>query len=146
MAYIITDAERNAFKSLQSDPEREHFIEQFWQRRDPTPGTVENEFKEEHYRRIAYANDHFAGGIPGWKTDRGRIYITYGPPDEKESHPSGNAASTVPFEQWLYHLIQGVGTNVVIEFVDPNKTGEYRMTTDPAMTPALTPVRQALRH
>ena len=77
-------------------------------------------------------------GIPGWKTDRGRIYITYGPPDEKESHPSGNAASTVPFEQWLYHLIQGVGTNVVIEFVDPNKTGEYRMTTDPAMTPALT--------
>jgi len=138
VAYIITDAERNAFKNLQSNPELEHFIEQFWQRRDPTPSTVENEFKEEHYRRIAYANDHFAAGIPGWKTDRGRIYITYGPPDEKESHPSGNAASTVPFEQWLYHLIQGVGTNVVIEFVDPNKTGEFRMTTDPAMTPALT--------
>ena len=96
MAYIITDAERNAFKSLQSDPELEHFIEQFWQRRDPTPGTVENEFKEEHYRRIAYANDHFAGGIPGWKTDRGRIYITYGPPDEKESHPSGNARPQSP--------------------------------------------------
>ena len=128
VAYIITDAERNAFKNLQSNPELEHFIEQFWQRRDPTPGTVENEFKEEHYRRIAYANDHFPGPIPGWKTDRGRIYITYGPPDEKESHPSGNAPSNVPFEQWLYHLIQGVGTNVVIEFVDPNKTGEYRMT------------------
>ena len=61
VAYIITDAERNAFKNLQSDPELEHFIEQFWQRRDPTPGTVENEFKEEHYRRIAYANDHFPG-------------------------------------------------------------------------------------
>jgi len=132
VAYIITDAERNAFKNLQSNPELEHFIEQFWQRRDPTPGTVENEFKEEHYRRIAYANDHFAGGIPGWKTDRGRIYITYGPPDEKESHPSGNATSPVPFEQWLYHLIQGIGTNVVIEFVDPNKTGEYRMTLDPS--------------
>ena len=89
VAYIITDAERSAFKSLQSDPEREHFIEQFWLRRDPTPGTPENEFKEEHYRRIAYANDHFAAAIPGWKTDRGRIYITYGPPDEKETHPSG---------------------------------------------------------
>ena len=137
VAYIITDEERNAFKSLQSDPELEHFIEQFWQRRDPTPGTVENEFKEEHYRRIAYANDHFAAGIAGWKTDRGRIYITYGPPDEKESHPSGNAASPAPFEQWLYHLIQGVGTNVVIEFVDPNKTGEYRMTLDPSGKDAL---------
>jgi GWxTD domain-containing protein len=132
VAYIITDAERNAFKNLQFDPEREHFIEQFWQRRDPTPGTVENEFKEEHYRRIAYANEHYSAGISGWKTDRGRIYITYGPPDEKETHPSGNATSTVPFEQWLYHFIDGVGTNVVIEFIDPEKTGEYRMTTDPS--------------
>jgi GWxTD domain-containing protein len=137
VAYIITDAEREAFKNLQSDPEREHFIEQFWQRRDPTPGTPENEFKEEHYRRIAYANQHFASAVAGWKTDRGRIYITYGPPDEKESHPNGNKTSPVPFEQWLYHFIDGVGTNVVIEFVDPNNTGEYRMTTDPAVTPAL---------
>ena len=127
VAYIIRDDERKAFKSLQSDAEREHFIEQFWLHRDPTPGTPENEFKEEHYRRIAYSNEHFASAVPGWKTDRGRIYITYGPPDEKESHPS-----PVPSEQWLYHLIEGVGTNVVIEFVDPNKTGEYRMTTDPA--------------
>ena len=139
VAYIITDEERNAFKSLQSDAEREHFIEQFWLRRDPTPGTVENEMKEEHYRRIAYANEHFAAAIAGWKTDRGRIYITYGPPDEKESHPSGNATSTVPFEQWLYHFIEGVGTNVVIEFIDPNKTGEYRMTTDPSAKDAVDP-------
>jgi GWxTD domain-containing protein len=87
VAYIITDEERAAFKRLQTDEEREQFIEQFWLRRDPTPDTVENEFKEEHYRRIAYANENFASGIPGWKTDRGRIYITYGPPDEKESHP-----------------------------------------------------------
>jgi GWxTD domain-containing protein len=133
VAYIILDAERNAFKSLQSDAEREHFIEQFWLRRDPTPGTPENEMKEEHYRRIQYANDHFADAkMAGWKTDRGRIYITYGPPDEKETHPSGNATSAVPFEQWLYHFIEGVGTNVVIEFIDPEKTGEYRMTTDPS--------------
>ncbi len=132
VAYIISNDERKAFRNLQSDPEREHFIEQFWLRRDPTPGTAENEMKEEHYRRIAYVNQHFASAIAGWKTDRGRIYITYGPPDEKESHPSGNATSTVPFEQWMYHFIEGVGTNVVIEFVDPNKTGEYRMTTDPS--------------
>ena len=132
VAYIISNDERKAFKSLQSDPEREHFIEQFWQRRDPTPGTAENEMKEEHYRRIAYVNEHFASAIAGWKTDRGRIYISYGPPDEKESHPSGNAPAHVPFEQWLYHFIDGVGTNVVIEFIDPDKTGEYRMTTDPA--------------
>src|SRR6202140_1839984 len=89
VAYIITDEERRAFKRLQTDEEREQFIEQFWLRRDPTPDTVENEFKEEHYRRIAYSNENFASGIPGWKTDRGRIYITYGPPDEKETHPSG---------------------------------------------------------
>jgi GWxTD domain-containing protein len=142
VAYIITDAERTAFKNLQSDPEREHFIEQFWLRRDPTPGTPENEFKEEHYRRIAYANDHFAAAIPGWKTDRGRIYITYGPPDEKETHPSGGTytrpasegggtITAVPFEQWLYRHIEGVGENIIIEFVDPNRNGEFRMTMDP---------------
>ena len=133
VAYIITSEERVTYKNLQSDPEREHFIEQFWLRRDPTPGTPENEFKEEHYRRIAYANDHFAAAISGWKTDRGRIYITYGPPDEKETHPSGSATQPYPYEQWLYHLIEGVGTNVVVEFIDPNKTGEYRMTTDPSV-------------
>ena len=89
VAYIITDEERSAFKRLQTDEEREQFIEQFWLRRDPTPDTFENEFREEHYRRIAYANEHYASGIPGWETDRGRIYITFGPPDEIESHPSG---------------------------------------------------------
>ena len=91
VAYIITDAEKKAFSQLGTDEERDQFIEQFWLRRDPTPGTVENEYKEEHYRRIAFANDHFASGMPGWKTDRGRLYIVYGPPDEIESHPSGGA-------------------------------------------------------
>src|SRR6201985_3465389 len=89
VAYIITDEERQAFFALSNDEERDQFIEQFWLRRDPTPDTVENEYKEEHYRRIAYANEHFAAGIPGWKTDRGRMYITFGPPDEIESHPAG---------------------------------------------------------
>jgi GWxTD domain-containing protein len=148
VAYIITDEERAAFKKLQTDEEREQFIEQFWLRRDPTPDTVENEFKEEHYRRIAYANEHFASGIPGWKTDRGRIYITFGPPDEIESHPSGGTyerppeegggeTSTFPFEQWRYRYIEDIGTNIVIEFVDPTMSGEYRMTSDPSEKDAL---------
>ncbi|MGA2722483.1 MAG: GWxTD domain-containing protein [Bryobacteraceae bacterium] len=148
VAYIITDEERAAFKRLQTDEEREQFIEQFWLRRDPTPDTVENEFKEEHYRRIAYSNEHYASGIPGWKTDRGRIYITYGPPDEIDSHPSGGTyerppeegggeTSTYPFEQWRYRYIEGIGTNIIIEFVDPTMTGEYHMTMDPSEKDAL---------
>ena len=146
VAYIISDEERAAFKRLQTDEEREQFIEQFWLRRDPTPDTIENEFKEEHYRRIAYTNENFASGIPGWKTDRGRIYITYGPPDEKETHPSGGTyerpseegggtTSTFPFEQWRYRYIEGVGSDIIIEFVDPTMSGEYRM--DPSEKDAL---------
>ncbi|MCU1236454.1 MAG: peptidase BlaR1, partial [Candidatus Solibacter sp.] len=144
VAYIVTDAERAAFKALPTDAEREHFIEQFWLRRDPTPDTAVNEFKDEHYRRIAYANEKFStsAGLAGWKTDRGRIYITYGPPDEKETHPSGGEykrpasegggmTKTFPFEQWRYRFIEGVGTNVIIEFVDPTLAGEFRMTMDP---------------
>lgn len=148
VAYIITDEERAAFKRFQNDEEREQFIENFWLRRDPTPDTVENEFKEEHYRRIAYANDHFASGIPGWKTDRGRIYITFGPPDERDEHPSGGTyerppeegggeTTTFPFEDWRYRYIEGIGNDVIIEFVDPTMTGEYRMTMDPSEKDAL---------
>ncbi len=148
VAYIITDEERTTFKRLSTDEEREQFIEQFWLRRDPTPDTVENEFKEEHYRRIAYANDHYASGIPGWKSDRGRIYIMYGPADEIESHPSGGTyerpqeegggeTSTFPFEQWRYRYLEGIGTNIIIEFVDTTMSGEYRMTMDPSEKDAL---------
>jgi len=148
VGYIISDEERASFKRLSTDEERENFIENFWLRRDPTPDTAENEFKEEHYRRIAYSNERFASGIPGWKTDRGRIYITYGPPDEREEHPSGGSyerpfeegggtTSTYPFEIWRYRWIEGVGTDVLIEFVDPSMTGEYRMTMDPSEKDAL---------
>src|SRR5579871_6775764 len=148
VAYIITDEERTAFKRLQTDEEREQFIENFWLRRDPTPDTVENEFKEEHYRRIQYANDHFASGIPGWKTDRGRIYIVFGPPDERDEHPSGGTyerppeegggeTTAYPFEDWRYRYIEGIGNDVNIEFVDPTMTGEYRMTMDPSEKDAL---------
>src|SRR5690349_7711214 len=125
VSYIITDEERQAFKRLQTDEERQNFIEQFWLRRDPTPDTAENEYKEEHYRRIAYANERYASGIPGWKTDRGRIYITFGPPTEIESHPSGGTyerpyeegggtTSTYPFEIWRYRYIEGIGSDILI--------------------------------
>jgi GWxTD domain-containing protein len=148
VSYIITDEERSAFKRLQTDEEREQFIENFWLRRDPSPDTIENEFKEEHYRRIAYANEHYASGIPGWKTDRGRIYITYGPPDEIEDHSSGGfyerppeegggETSTFPFQQWRYRYIDGIGNNIIIEFVDPTMSGEFRMTMDPSEKDAL---------
>ena len=148
VGYIITDEERKAFKQLNTDEERQNFIEQFWLRRDPTPDTEENEFKEEHYRRIAYANEHFASGIPGWKSDRGRIYIMYGPPDEREEHPSGGSyerpieegggeTSTYPFEKWRYRYIEGIGNDVNIEFVDTTMSGEYRMTMDPSEKDAL---------
>ncbi|HEY3743659.1 MAG TPA: GWxTD domain-containing protein [Bryobacteraceae bacterium] len=148
VGYIITDEERKTFKQLATDDERQSFIEQFWYRRDPTPDTEENEFKEEHYRRIAYANERFASGIPGWKTDRGRIYIVYGPPDEIEAHPSGGSyerpieegggeTSTYPFEQWRYRYIEGIGNDIVIEFVDPTMSGEYHMTMDPSEKDAL---------
>ena len=148
VSYIITEEERKAFKQFATDEEREQFVEQFWLRRDPTPDTVENEYKEEHYRRIAYANEHYASGIPGWKSDRGRIYITFGPPDEIDSHPSGGSyqrpsaegggeTSTYPFEDWRYRYIEGIGNDVNIEFVDPTMTGEYRMTMDPSEKDAL---------
>ena len=148
VVYIITDEEKKTFLGLKTDEEREQFVEQFWLRRDPTPDTEENEYKEEHYRRIAYTNEHFASGIPGWKTDRGRIYIEYGPPDEIESHPSGGTyerpyeegggtTSTYPFEKWRYRYIEGIGTNVELEFVDTTMTGEYHFTIDPSEKDAL---------
>lgn len=138
VVYIINDRERAAFLSLRTDEERDHFIEQFWARRDPTPGTPENEFKEEHYRRIAFANKHFAWhSVPGWKTDRGRIYIMFGPPDEIENHPEsrpagdGLPAAKYPVEQWLYRHIKDVGDRVIVEFDDTSRTGDFRMTKDP---------------
>src|SRR6266849_1207734 len=122
VTYIISDEERKAFKGLQTDEEKDQFIEQFWLRRDPTPDTEENEYREEHYRRIAYANEHYASGIPGWKSDRGMIYIKFGPADETQSHnggteqrsieEGGGQTSTYPYEKWRYRYLDGIGTNV----------------------------------
>jgi GWxTD domain-containing protein len=146
--WIISDEERTAFKRLLTDDEREAFIEQFWLRRDPTPDTEENEFKEEHYRRIAWANDRFASGVPGWKTDRGMIYIKFGPPDENDSHTSGGNGprdieegggdtTFYPYERWRYRYLECCGSDVTIEFVDTSMTNEYHMTMDPSEKDAL---------
>jgi len=146
--YIISDEERKAFKQLSNDEERDQFIEAFWQRRNPNPDSEENEYKEEHYRRIEYANEHFAAGIPGWRSDRGRIYIMYGPADEVDSHPSGGTyqrpmeegggeTSTYPFEDWGYRYLEGIGQEVIIEFVDTCMCGDYHMTIDRSEKDAL---------
>jgi GWxTD domain-containing protein len=148
VVYIISDEEKAAWKRLNTAEEKDSFIEQFWLRRDPTPDTPENEYKEEHYRRIAYSNEHFASGIPGWKTDRGRTYIMFGPPDEITGSPSGGSyqrpqeegggtTSTYPFEQWRYRYIEGVGQEVILEFVDTTMSGEFHLTMDPSEKDAL---------
>ena len=148
VAYIITDAERRAFNRLTTDEERENFIEIFWRNRDPDPDTDENEYKEEYYERIAYSNEHFTSGKPGWMTDRGRIYIKFGKANEVESHPTGGpyerpsyhgggSTVTYPFEIWFYRYIEGVGSGIEIEFVDPTSTGEYRIARSPEEKDAL---------
>jgi GWxTD domain-containing protein len=148
VVYIISPDERNAFLQLATNEEREQFIEQFWLRRSSNPDLPDNDFKEEHYRRIAYANEHYASGIPGWKTDRGKMYIIWGAPDEIESHPTGGtydrpmeegggSTSTYPWETWRWRYLEGIGENVILEFVDPSGSGEYHMTMDPSEKDAL---------
>jgi GWxTD domain-containing protein len=148
VVWIITDEEARTFKSLSNDEERDAFIEQFWLRRNPNPDSPENEFREEHYRRIAYANEHFAAGKPGWKTDRGHIYIAFGKPDSTDSHPSGGAyqrpmdegggeTSTFPFEVWHYRYLEGIGDNIDLEFVDTCQCGDFHYTIDRSEKDAL---------
>ncbi len=148
VVYIISDEEKEVFAKLTTAEEQERFIEQFWFRRDSDPTTRVNEYKEEHYRRIAYVNEYFQSGIPGWETDRGRIYIIHGPPDEVESHPSGGSykrpyhegggyTSTFPFEIWRYRHIDGIGDDIELEFVDSSQSGEFRLALLPEEKDAL---------
>jgi GWxTD domain-containing protein len=148
VAWIISDEEARAFKNLSNDEERDNFIEAFWQRRNPNPDSPDNEYKEEHYRRIAYANEHFAAGKPGWKTDRGHIYISFGKPDSIDHHPSGGSynrpmeegggeTETFPFETWHYRYLEGIGDNIDIEFVDTCMCGDYHFTIDRSEKDAL---------
>jgi len=148
VVWIITDTERQSFKHLTNDEERDQFIENFWLRRNPSPDSPENEFREEHYARITYANEHFAAGKPGWMTDRGHTYIAWGKPDDIDQHPSGGeyqrpmeegggSTSTFPFEIWHYRYLEGVGDNVDMEFVDTCQCGDYHFTIDRSEKDAL---------
>ena len=121
--WIITDEERADFKKLLTDKQRDEFVVAFWERRNPTPGTSHNPFKEEHYRRLAFANEHFAGSVPGWKTDRGRFYVVFGPPDSVDRHPGFSP----PSETWHYRYVEGIGRNVALEFVDKCRCGDYTL-------------------
>jgi GWxTD domain-containing protein len=145
---ILTQSEREAWKNLQTDEEREQFIAEVWRSRDPDPDTEENEFKQEFYERVAYANEHFSSGKPGRLTDRGRIYIKFGKPDEIESHPAGGlydrpsyegggSTSTYPFEKWFYRYIPNIRSGIELEFVDPTGSGEYRLARNPDEKDAL---------
>ena len=145
---ILTKSERDAWAKLATDNEREKFIEEFWRSRDSDPDTEENEFKEQFFERVAYANEHFSSGKPGRMTDRGRIYIKFGKPDEIESHPAGGSyerpsyegggsTSTYPFEKWFYRYIPNVRSGVELEFVDPTGSGEYRLARNPDEKDAL---------
>ena len=146
--YLITPEENKVFNSLTTEEEKEHFVEQFWGRRDPDPRTALNEFKEEHYRRIAYANDHFHWGQAGWRTDRGRVYIMFGPPDGRTTHAGGGtyyrsaeegggSTLTYPWEEWFYRHLPGIGSGIEVEFVDPSMTGQFRLAMSPHEKDAL---------
>jgi GWxTD domain-containing protein len=128
VAYIITSEEKKAFGKLKTDEDCEDFIENFWRRRDPNPDTEINEFRDEYYERIKYANENFESGIPGWMTDRGRIYIVWGKPDKVEKgYATFEENLSVPYEKWLYTYLEGIGGDVEITFIDPTETGEFRI-------------------
>jgi GWxTD domain-containing protein len=128
--WIITDPERAAFQKLQTDDERQSFIESFWLRRDPTPDTPVNEFRLEHYRRLQWANDQFRGTYEGWKTDRGMVYVRFGAPDEKDTHPA--TANSAASETWKYRMIEGLGQDVVFQFVETAAAKDYQLNLSPA--------------
>lgn len=139
--YIITDQERSDYLKLTTTKQWDDFVEAFWERRNPTPGSTENPFKEEHYRRIAYANTRFAATVPGWKTDRGRFYITYGPPDSVDS----KSKLGPPIETWHYLFVEGIGRNVVLTFTDTCLCGEYELSggdSDPRVPKIYDPLLQ----
>lgn len=141
--WIISPEERSAFLKMVNNEERDQFITQFWSRRADVSVGGEQDFKAKYYGRIAYANQHFAGDMPGWQTDRGRIFILYGRPDSIDSHPSATSTSK-PYEVWHYRVIQEAATVAMTEpvldkpeplmkkdvdfrFVDTCSCGSYKL-------------------
>ena len=124
VAYIITPYEKQKFLELKTDEEREQYIVAFWQRRDPDVDTEENEYRDEHYERVAHTNENYAfEGVAGWRTDRGRTYILYGEPHEMKKTKSG--------EIWRYRYIPGVGAGIEFEFIDMSGKGDLRLMEQP---------------
>jgi GWxTD domain-containing protein len=118
---IMTGEEQKIFNHLPDPEARKEFIRDFWDKRDPDPDTEANEFRDEFYRRIDYSNKRFKEGRPGWKTDRGRIYIYMGPPDKVEeffSHGDEEVRGSIIW--WVYYNYE-----LGIEFGDESGTGEY---------------------
>jgi GWxTD domain-containing protein len=143
--WIIAPTERSAYRALETDPDRLQFIQDFWERRNPVPGSSENMFKEEHYRRLAYANQRFTTFTPGWMSDRGHVYIVHGKPDSIDAHPTGASGEPAPFEIWHYNMIHTMGTqpeqaspiqlNVDFKFVDTCQCGDYTLASPLLYTP-----------
>ena len=137
VTYLITPEDICVFLRLASDAEREQFIESFWLLRAPDAESVENAYKQEHYRRIVFANERFGADVPGWKTDRGRVYILYGPPDKIDSHPINDSSwqaldgevrgAKYSWEEWHYNYLDFVGENVACDFVDAGGAGNYHL-------------------
>jgi GWxTD domain-containing protein len=132
--FIITSEESRTFLTL-APAERPAFIQDFWERRDPTPGTDTNEYKEEYYKRIKEATHLFSGGgAPGWLQDRGRVHITLGPPDFRETYPRGVTFYGVPTEIWWYGFFP-------IVFVDERWVDDYRI--EPSSAGQIAAITQA---
>jgi GWxTD domain-containing protein len=131
--WIITAQERSDFLKLTTDQQRTAFVEDFWARRNPVPGSSVNLFKQEHYRRIAYSNQHFSTPtLEGDSTDRGHVYIVYGRPDQIEPRTPHDR---FPTEFWHYRNLPGRDQELVVKFVDFCRCGEYRLVGDPFQSP-----------
>lgn len=125
--FIMTDEEKEIFLRLADEKSRHQFIEEFWEKRDPDPSTEENEAKDEFYRRVDTANRFFKEGTgPGWKTDRGRIYLLLGPPDKKIQQPFLDLPNLKARIIWAYYEYR-----LGVEFVDRHGTGEFRINNYP---------------
>lgn len=129
VVYIISPLEREVFLKLKTDRERDLFIEAFWKHRDPNPATEENEFKKEHHRRLSYANRYFGRttSVPGWKTDRGRVYIILGEPRDIQRFEG--QSQTYPAEIWFYQGLEKMGlpSGFNLVFFKPQGIGDYRL-------------------
>jgi len=147
--YIISKNEKDVFKSLATFEQRDEFIRKFWERRDPTPRTPFNEFKEEHYRRIEFVNRQYFEGTAGWRSDRGRVYIMFGPPDFFETNPGGGRGflfgvsgptAEFPSEVWTYRYIPGLKmrqTRIDFTFVNYYNSGKYQLVSNSSLANAL---------